>query len=342
MRRKNGLKRNRASTEEKISAILEKRMEQGIQQSELERLITISRSYCSELLSGMEKRRIIVRTKSGTSMRVFLTRYFPGLVNGIMRVGMLRSSEYLPLVSTIMAFAEKFSVRLEIVPLDSVPEILRRLHVGSLDLAMAPSIPTISYGLLSGNIKVLGGIASGGSAILSREGGCKNCVLTSASSTMITMVARTELPVEEMTVFTNPTHGIQQFLAGNCCSIAIWEPYLTKLMDRPRIRVESTYSKLLDGFPCCVISTNVPFLAKNMQMLDDMMKTYWLDPVQFLDKESGIEATKIVGKMTRTGRNTLLRSLQDYDFSRKDFGLGDMAALGIAMTREQQRELFHQ
>ncbi len=326
----------------RISAILEKRMEQGILQSELEKLMAISRSYCSELLSDMEKKKTIVRVKSGSSMKVFLSPYYPGVLNGTIRLGMLRSSEYLPLVSTAMAFAEKFSCKLELFPMDSVPEILRRLHAGSLDLALAPSMPTISFGLLSGNLRVLGGIASGGSAILSRQGECKSCVLTSASSTMITMVARTELSVEEMTVFTRPSHGIQEFLSGKCCRIAIWEPYLTKLKDRPGIKVEATYSKLLDRFPCCVISANSSFLAKNMNLIQEMMESYWLDPVHFLDKGTGEEAMKVVGKMTRTNRDILLRSLHEYDFSRRDLELGDMAALGIAMTRDQYRELFLQ
>ncbi len=73
---------------EKVKQVLENAKEEGVLQSEIPRLTGLSKSTVSEVLSMLEDAKEVVRKKvSGKSYRVWLTKYSPEPLRGVLRVG---------------------------------------------------------------------------------------------------------------------------------------------------------------------------------------------------------------------------------------------------------------
>ncbi|MEM0022068.1 MAG: MarR family transcriptional regulator [Archaeoglobaceae archaeon] len=81
--------------ENKIFSQLELVKEKGILQSEIAKTLNLSKSTVSDILSELEEKKLIVREEiSQKSYRVWLAKYYPGAIEGMVRVGILKASEY--------------------------------------------------------------------------------------------------------------------------------------------------------------------------------------------------------------------------------------------------------
>lgn len=309
-------------------------------QNDLENYMGISRSYCSELLGEMEEEKQILRKKSGTTRIIYSVDNFPGSVDGIVRVGLLKSSEYVPALAMLLEYSAERGIEVRVVPYLSVPEMLRALTSGALDIAMAPTIPTVTFGLMSPNLKVITGIASGGSAVISQPSSCGDCTLTSESSTMVTMVIMAHILSSSTSTYEDPSNGTEQFLKGKCCRIAIWEPYLQKLMVGGNYKIEFSYSSVLDNFPCCTLSTNEGFLGANSEIVSYLKENYVTNPTMSMDSSHGKAAVDSIARITGINRRIVVESLLNYDFRPAEIKIDLLTGLGVRITQKQYEGLF--
>ncbi|MEM2070425.1 MAG: MarR family transcriptional regulator, partial [Archaeoglobaceae archaeon] len=74
----------------------------GVLQSQISEKLKISKSTVSELISKLESEKMVVRKLvSGKAFRVWHVEYAPFPIKGLIRVGILKASEYPKVVSAV-------------------------------------------------------------------------------------------------------------------------------------------------------------------------------------------------------------------------------------------------
>ncbi|EQB72302.1 MAG: hypothetical protein AMDU1_APLC00010G0061 [Thermoplasmatales archaeon A-plasma] len=113
---------------------------------------------------------------------------------------------------------------MEIIPIeyDSAIRALEDLNYGTLELSLVPTLPSVDFSLINGNTLILMGVSSGGSGIIKSDHNCKDCILTSESSTMISLVMEFMKDYPQTQGFLDPRMGIEDFVNGKCGSMPIW------------------------------------------------------------------------------------------------------------------------
>ncbi|MEM0157844.1 MAG: hypothetical protein QXN26_07300, partial [Thermoplasmataceae archaeon] len=310
-----GRKTARARTMQRISRTIAREGPSGITQSKLEKKLSISRSYCSELLKSLEATGTIVRLKSANTWMVYDRKFYPGFVAGLVRVGFLRSSEYVPMLSHILKRTRTMGMEVMLIEYDSAIKALEDLNSGTLDLSLVPTLPSVNFSLMNRNTLIISGISSGGSGIITSDHDCKDCILTSESSTMISLVLEFTRGYPDTHVFLDPRTGLERFINGECCNIAIWEPFLSKLFSGGKYKLSKTYHEILDDFPCCSLSSNVYFAEKENRLLDLILKDYRSGPLSLRNSEEWAVSIGHIARATGCSRKMIEKSLDSYNFN---------------------------
>ncbi|MHB8372684.1 MAG: hypothetical protein ACYDAO_07620 [Thermoplasmataceae archaeon] len=244
---------------------LNEQKSEGLLQADMEGMLKFSRSYVSETLKELKNENIIVmRNVSKKIKRAWLTEYYPGIPDGLVRVGVLRSSEYVKSILALYKIFELENRKLIVHAYESVAELLKDLSSSILEIAMAPFYSSVLYSLIEGN-PIISPIAYGGSAIVSK-GNNQTCYISEISTmAKLAQVYFHDKPNVELKSYGNMKMNISEFLS-NGGYMTLWEPYLSLLTSDPEIKVACNYEDILKNIPCCLISLNKEFFRKNVDI----------------------------------------------------------------------------
>ncbi len=323
--------------EERIIELLRERREDGILQSEISRMLGISKSTVSEVLQRLEGEGRVVRERvAGRSYRVWLSEYSPKPVRGVLRVGVLRASEYPHILLACMDTGSVVKV------FDSAIELTRSLSFGSIDVGVSPFVTQTLFALTLRSIKIHCIVAYNGSGVAMKRD-VKSCKVF-ATSELSAMESNLKLFLERIGVevsglkfkyFSSPDRMIEGFKGCEFDALAIWEPYFTKLRERYRC-VE--FREVIGDYPCCTLASNSGFLEsriKDVRRLISRIRRY----AKGMDEE---EASNVVSERMGFERELVLKSFESYKFCArmklKDFRF--LENYGIKLTEEFVKKIF--
>ena len=326
-----------------IIDLLVKRGKEGIYQKDLQGLLGISKSYCSEQLALLsEVDRVIARRKEGGLVKVYHLDFYPGLISGVLRVGMLKSSEYAPAIAVFEDVLAKAEFKMLYRFYDGTRELFQDFNKNTLELMLAPTQAVIMSGMVEENLLVLTGLASGGSGIISQKTG-KEAILSTELSSMISLASETmleKLP-KDIESYDNPNSALLDFKAGKCNTIAIWEPYFSQLLEIPGNNVAFHYRDAFGDYPCCSAAVNMNCFSVNRKNIEAWVSEY--TRLMKLDGTKNIrlkEAEERVAKATGIRLDVVEKSLLNYNFSNNKISLEKLKKMGINLSLRQSERLF--
>lgn len=326
-----------------IIELVRKRARDGIFQKDLQELLGISKSYCSEQLAYLsEVSHIIAKRKEGGLVKVYHLEFYPGMLKGVARIGMLRSSEYIPSIATFNEVLGKAGFKVFFRFYDGTRELIRDFNMETLEFMLAPTQALIMSGLVEDNLMIFSGLASGGSGIISHQSG-RPAVLSTELSSMISLASENmlqKLP-GEIESYDNPNAAMNDYLAGKCSMIAIWEPYFSQIVELPGNSVLIRYTEVMGEFPCCSAAVNrncYDALKKSVEIwISDYAK---LRVPEDRRLPSFREAVQKVSEATGVGPAVVEASMAGYDFAQNRISLGKLREFGINLSARQRERLF--
>ncbi|WP_188680720.1 hypothetical protein [Thermogymnomonas acidicola] len=298
-----------------ILLMLRQAEERGIDQSELQGRTGYSKSRLSEILTSLEREgRIVRQTTGGKKKRVWLKGFEPNAEKPIIRVGYLRSSEYIPILSAIWEVARDTGTAFSMRVYDSPIEISMDVSRGALEMGLAPTVTQFLVAVVTSQTRILMPVATGGASVLENTSSPQWRLATSEMSSMMVLARAYSVAQRlEMVSFSSPVEALQGFTGGSARYIAIWEPYRTVALSRPGVREVARFSDILDSYPCCVLSVQREFTKGHMNVLRRIKEIYR----DFQAQAGERFAASVLSRMRRdTGvdERTLLRSLASYRF----------------------------
>lgn len=300
----------------KVEAILLDRKWEGILQNEVYRLTGYSRSHVSEVLAELESVGRIVRKKEGKlTNRIWLSDSFPQYRKEILRVGFLRSSEYVPFLSSLRSVADSSAIMLRLRAMDDAIEMIAELQHNSLDIALAPTFTHLLFSLTDKNERLLCGIASGGSGVVENSLSEGHALATSEASTM-SLISRGISSKEstELHFYSDPRKAVDMFKAGKYRYIAAWEPYLSHILrpDHAYSLISSRESQL--NSPCCSAGISISFLERNRKLAESISAEY-KNSLGRMDASSLEFGLSVISEATGFQVDDVYESLNSYSFS---------------------------
>ena len=317
---------------------------QGILQKEIESSLGISKSYCSETVTRLEKQgRIIRKRDRGRSVTVYSVDFYPGEVQGVIRVGLLKSSEYIPMIALLTEFSKRDGTRLILRFYKRTHELMSDLRTRNLEFAMAPTSSLILTAILDGGIMILIGLASGGSGVIGQSKAGNNAILSTEVSSMISMSLKSSAPDEfgHIEPYDDPRDGVKRFLEEGFAKIAIWEPYFSELLNNPSCRIYASYGEIMNGFPCCSLATSRIYFDEHKDRITELVERYTsLDMKNLKTGSSYSKAVAGLARATRFKKEDIEKSLSSYDFSKIHIKRQMLAGFGISLSQRQEDEIF--
>lgn len=321
---------------EQIMKLLINEKQKGILQAELERKLKFSRSHISETLKKLQnERKVEVRKVSSNINRLWLPLYFPGTLNYQVRIGILRSSEYVIHLSKLMDILEDEKKSVAIRVYESTIELLQDLNQSLLEIVMAPFYPSLLNSLIYEN-PIVCPVASGGSAIVSLPG--EDILYVSETSTMakFAQVYISSNRNIKMVSMGSMKKNIEQFLKQGGL-IALWEPYLSIALKKHGVKIKAKYEELLFDLPCCVITFSKLFYKTRSDLAHKIHGIGEQKSNENMSSEFKEKICQILG----FEEPVILRSLESYYYFREysNFSI-DSEKLGIYLTEGQKQEIF--
>lgn len=290
----------------------------GVLQSQISEKLKISKSTVSELISKLESEKMVVRKLvSGKAFRVWHVEYAPFPIKGLIRVGILKASEYPKVVSAV----EKLKGILKIY--DSGIELTRDLVSGVVDVAASPIVTQLYFGILMKNIKIHRIVAKNGSGVVfsNAQSDCYGCSEVSTMELNLRRYISKKMEKAQIRYFKSPEAMIQAIeeLRG----IAIWEPYFTKLSDRKTERFED----VLGDFVCCSLASNKSFGEENPELLEKFI-------AEFDKAKYGREEAKKLAQLIGFEEEIIYKSFENYDFEVEQEVPRDLEVLTLGRLEE--------
>ncbi|MHB1708398.1 MAG: hypothetical protein ACYCT2_02840 [Thermoplasmataceae archaeon] len=302
-----------------ILSDLLQRKEAGILQSEIESKFGFSRAHVSETLSLLMAEGKVLEGREGRLLkRVWLAEYFPYPIDGIIRISMLASSEYVPFLSSAIAVCRSRNMKVRVRILKSPADVMGSLLSGSSDIALAPFYSQIIYSIVTRRIKLLSSIASGGSSIFSRGSDKSGILGTSDTSTMIILSRYfRESLGNDVDIYEDPHAAISAFEDGKFAFLTIWEPFCTILRHRGTYREILKYSQVLGENPCCVSSYRADSSDQARTLYREIAGDYSKLTLQGMNHSRIREATDLLAPEIGVGPEVIMESLENYSFAAK-------------------------
>lgn len=291
---------------DRIIDILNQRKEEGVLQSELPKLVNLSKSTVSEILSSLEAEGVVVRNKvTRKSYRIWLLEHYPNPLENKLRVGILKASEY----PAVVIAAKKLNGVVKVF--DNSLELTRALSIGSVDLAASPLITQVLFASLMKNIMVFRVVALNGSGIVMRKSDCKK-IGTTELSTM-------ELNLKKVNknwnfvYFKSPERMIESLRDGEVDGIAIWEPYLTELSGEYEV---VKFSEIIGDYPCCSLAANLKFVEKNENLFNQFLQEFDIQSKKVdLDNNDTVKAAKELSNYIGFNEKLIKESFSSFIFN---------------------------
>ncbi len=281
--------------EEKILNILEN--EREITQTELRRKLNISRSYISEILSGMESKKYIIREK--ISERTVIIK-----INNekYLRIGILKSSEY---AAVVLAANDMSDYITKIKIYDNALQEMEDFIRGNIDIALAPIITGFIFHMMDERIILLSSCAKGGSGIIySKKHG------PTGSTMLSTMDFQSKLQgkeLEPIIYFESPESMVSSLKNNSVNAIMIWEPFITLLHDEYKTEMNEK------EYCCSIISFKNQLTKKHY----DFLKSFKKSTEELADGKRWDEASKLLSKLLNIDENIIRDSFKSYIFEWK-------------------------
>lgn len=279
--------------ENKIISQLELAKERGILQSEIAKIVNLSKSTVSDILSELEEEGLIVREEiSQKSYRVWLAKYYPGAIKGVVRVGILKASEY----GKVVHAGEKVGAIFKVYR--NALEATKDLVHGVTDIVASPFVTQAFFGVLMKNIKIFRVVAMNGSGVVLSNGKRFGCSEFSTMERMLRRYLRVKNLREDLKFFDSPEDMISEL--KDLRGIAIWEPYLSNFE-----RVER-FEEVIGDFVCCSLAVNKNFLEKNPDIFESFVDEY--------DRSKPIQGVKKLAEIIGMPEDIVRKSLGSYSF----------------------------
>ncbi|MEM2726928.1 MAG: helix-turn-helix domain-containing protein [Archaeoglobaceae archaeon] len=280
--------------EEKILSLLEVSMEKGELQSDISRKLNLSKSTVSEILSVMEEQGLVVRSEvSPKSYRVWLTKYFPQPIEGAIRIGILKASEYTRVVSAGKKVGAIFRVYRNGI------EATKDLVHGLVDIVASPFVTQAFFGVLMKNITIFRPVAMNGSGVAFSSGKEFGCSEFSTMERILRKFMKAKGIDDRIRFFNSAEEMISEL--PNLRGIAIWEPYLSMISEN----VEH-FESVIGDFLCCSLAVNNEFLEKNGDLFDSFLREY-----DEIDAKKGVET---LSELIGFSKDLIYESLSSYNF----------------------------
>jgi len=298
------------NAEDRIVELIRSIGEKGILQSEIARILNVSKSTVSEVLQRLEREGKIVRERvAGKSMRVWLSEFSPKPVDGIVRVGVLRASEY----PHVLLACEDFGAMVKVF--DSAIELTKALAFGYIDMGVSPFVTQTMFALTLRSIKIHCIVAYNGSGVI-MKGELESC-RKFATSELSAMESNLKLFLEKLgfdlskltfKYFSSPESMVELFRACEFDAMAIWEPYFTSLKEEFE-HIE--FREIIGDFPCCSLASNVQFYDKRRKFVKDFLERL----KEYAKEFDRRKASKIIAELMGFEQETIVKSFDSYIFS---------------------------
>ena len=283
--------------EQKVKSLLESVKENGILQSEIHEKLKLSKSTVSEILSWLESEREVVRRRvSGKSYRVWLSKYSPEPVEGLLRVGILKASEY----PKVVAAADKVGAILRVY--DSSIDLTKDLVHGHVDMAASPFVTQAFFGVLMKTIKIVRKVAMNGSGIVFSESESKwwGCSEFSTMERNLRRYMEVKNLEGNIRYFKSPESMINSL--DELRGIAIWEPYFTMIEGR-----KEPFNEVLGNFTCCTLAVNLAFSEINPDLMEEFLN-------EFDRAKAGKKEAEMLSELIGFPADIIRKSFESYIF----------------------------
>jgi predicted transcriptional regulator len=291
----------------RLLKLLERYGRDGVSQGELVEVTGYSKSWISELLKELEERGVIARVPGpGKTKRVVLSKYLDPSLGKVVRLGLVRASEYLFLQNFISRL-RSHGYEVELVIFGSVSEATAALARAEVHLAIAPIYTQAVFRALGAPIRAYPGGAIGGASLVYRD--LEGPILSSRASTMevATVVLSKFLGTEpsKLGYYRVPEEGVEALIHGRTSALTIWEPYATHLesLGFRRIRL----SDFIGKYYCCTLARHENLSHR----ASDDVKESWTEALAEARKSRLVgEPLSILGM----DRSAAERALKEYEY----------------------------
>ena len=190
--------------------------------SEIARLLEASRSWTWKRIMKLRENGLIsIDKRAGVSIVRPKDTY-----KGLLRIGILRASEYPYIVPFQKMLKRKFQ-NIDIIVYDDAYTLASHLAAGRIHLGMAPAITLLVFHRITGGrVEIIGGGSSGGAGVIYSEKGGNGHSTTMAS----TMEMCAELRgLKGPRIYKSSGEAIlESVVKGEAYAGVVWEPYLYK------------------------------------------------------------------------------------------------------------------
>jgi predicted transcriptional regulator len=318
--------------DKKILYLLQSSGEKGVLQSEIPEILDLSKSTVSEILHALESEGKIIREKVSTkSFRVWMTENYPNPIPGVLRIGILKSTEYFYVILSALKCGAL--IRLFDDPVD----LTRAVSQGKVDIAASPILTQTMMGILMKTFRIVRIVAKNGSGLALR--GENGIYGTTEISTMDRNLRKYLSKIGKkrfrITYFNSPESIVDNLKKGLIDGVAIWEPYLT-ILRRQGYRVEYFRDILGDHF-CCSICVNNESLRINGEFIQEFFEEY-----DTYCKQNSDEYRK-VAEVLDFDEDVVRESLKSYSFCLTpgmDEIIDYIKDSGLEVSRESISKLF--
>ncbi len=245
---------------ERILSELRRSKERGLLQSELVKRLRVSKSTISEALAKLEKAGVVVReVEAGKSLRVWLKEFYPKPIKGLLKLGILKASEYACVLDSFEGLVRVY---------DNAIDLTKDLVLGRIDLAASPFVTQVMFGVMMKNLKILRSVAYNGSGIV--FGGAENGIFGStelSAMEIMLRIVKDEIGLKKFEFFSTPESMISSL--GKLNGIAIWEPYFSSISGDKKF-----FREFIGDHPCCTLAVNVNSLEENGDLIEEFLERY--------------------------------------------------------------------
>ena len=242
-----------------VLELLERSSGEFINQSVIHKILGISRSRASEVLQELEGEGLIIRKRLGD---LYLVKFTgspakPSL-NKLIKLGIVWSSEYPFIAPFVKNLKVRYGISTEIKVYDSAVETVRALVKGEVELVLAPLITEVHFYSAFRNLKIIGGGAYDGSAVVYNPRAGNDVIASSYLSTMDALrtiaLKKGEVSAARTKYFNHPSDVLRLAIKDRVKYLVVWHPLLKDLIRKGFKEV--LYPSELGITYCCTLAAS--------------------------------------------------------------------------------------